>query len=425
MEKLESIRLFEEKQVRTLWDEELEKWFVSVVDVIEVLTESVDATAYWRKLKQRLKAEGNETVTNCHGLKMKAKDGKMRLTDVADAEQLFRLIQSIPSPKAEPFKLWLARLGKERLDEMADPELGIDKALEDYANLGYSQNWINQRLKSIEIRKELTDEWKSRGIKEGMEFATLTNIITKTWSDKTTKEYKVLKGLKQDIALGGDINIIRADVNGIFLSYYLNTMAKDGIEVFAPKKSYNGTEVPSPRDGHYNGTAPRRFLPHVDLIGYYQFVTFRTHDSLDDFIKRIRSEDISSKEQEYKIDQYIDTSSKGCYLNDKVLEYLRDYFIEKDKSFYDLVSFVIMPNHVHILFKQNIEISKIMQQIKGATSFEINKRLHRKGKFWEANYYDKVIWDEAHFAQVHDYIKYNGIKAGLKDVKGRFYGIYE
>jgi len=198
MRKTESIRLFEEKHVRTLWDDEAEKWFVSIVDVVEVLTESVDATAYWRKLKQRLKAEGNETVTNCHGLKMKAKDGKMRLTDVADTEQLFRLIQSIPSPKAEPFKLWLARLGKERLDEMADPELGIDKALEDYANLGYSQNWINQRLKSIEIRKELTDEWKSKGIKEGVEFATLTNIITKTWSDKTTKEYKVLKGLKQE-----------------------------------------------------------------------------------------------------------------------------------------------------------------------------------------------------------------------------------
>ena len=195
---MESIKIFEDKNVRTLWDEHEEKWFVSVVDVIEILTESVNPTAYWRKLKQRLREEGNETVTNCHGLKMKAKDGKMRLTDVADTEQLFRLIQSIPSPKAEPFKLWLARLGKERLDEMADPELGIDKALEDYTNLGYSQNWINQRLKSIEIRKELTDEWKSKGVKEGLEFATLTNIITKTWSEKTTKEYKVLKGLKQE-----------------------------------------------------------------------------------------------------------------------------------------------------------------------------------------------------------------------------------
>ena len=196
-----SIKIFEDKSVRTLWDEEKEKWYISIIDVIFVLAQSKDyltARKYWNKLKQRLKAEGNETVTNCHQLKMKAQDGKMRQTDVADTEQLFRLIQSIPSPKAEPFKQWLARLGSERLNEVADPELGIDKALEDYVNLGYSQNWINQRLKSIEIRKELTDEWKSKGLKEGLEFATLTNIITKTWSDKTTKEYKVLKGLKSE-----------------------------------------------------------------------------------------------------------------------------------------------------------------------------------------------------------------------------------
>ena len=196
-----SIKIFEDKSVRTLWDEEKEKWYISIIDVIFVLAQSKDyltARKYWNKLKQRLKAEGNETVTNCHQLKMKAQDGKMRQTDVADTEQLFRLIQSIPSPKAEPFKQWLARLGSERLNEMADPELEIDKALEDYVNLGYSQNWINQRLKSIEIRKELTDEWKSKGLKEGLEFATLTNIITKTWSDKTTKEYKVLKGLKSE-----------------------------------------------------------------------------------------------------------------------------------------------------------------------------------------------------------------------------------
>jgi len=193
-----SIKIFEEKEVRTVWDEEQEKWFVSVVDVIAVLTESVDPSAYWRKLKQRLKVEGNETVTNCHGLKMKAADGKMRLTDVADTEQIFRLIQSIPSPKAEPFKLWLAKVAQERLDEMQDPELSIDRALEQYMELGYSQNWINQRLKSIEIRKELTDEWKSRGIKEGQEFAALTNIITKAWSQKSVKEYKVLKGLKKE-----------------------------------------------------------------------------------------------------------------------------------------------------------------------------------------------------------------------------------
>jgi hypothetical protein len=168
------------------------------VDVIAVLTESRDANAYWRKLKQRLKAEGNETVTNCHSLKMVATDGKMRFTDMADTEQLFRLIQSIPSPKAEPFKLWLAQVAAERLDELQDPELSIDRALEQYLKLGYSENWINQRLKSIEIRKELTDEWKNRGLKEGLQFATLTDIITKSWSDKTTKEYKVLKGLKKE-----------------------------------------------------------------------------------------------------------------------------------------------------------------------------------------------------------------------------------
>lgn len=194
----ESIKLFEEKKVRTLWDEEQEKWYISIVDVVEILAESIDSGAYWRKLKQRLKAEGNETVTKCHSLKMKAVDGKMRLTDVADTEQLFRLIQSIPSPKAEPFKLWLARVASERIDEMNDPELSIDRALKQYLELGYSQNWINQRLKSIEIRKELTDEWNRVGVREGTGFATLTDIITKTWADKTTKEYKVLKGLKKE-----------------------------------------------------------------------------------------------------------------------------------------------------------------------------------------------------------------------------------
>lgn len=193
-----AIQVFEEKQVRTFWDAEQEKWHISIVDVIAVLTESIDPGAYWRKLKQRLKEEGNETVTNCHGLKMLAPDGKMRMTDVADTEQLFRLIQSIPSPKAEPFKLWLAQVASERLNEMQDPELSIDRALEQYMQLGYSENWINQRLKSIEIRKELTDEWRKRGLKEGVQFATLTDIITKAWSDKTTKEYKVLKGLKKE-----------------------------------------------------------------------------------------------------------------------------------------------------------------------------------------------------------------------------------
>lgn len=198
MEKKNEIKLFEEKKVRTLWDEEQEKWYISVIDVIEVLTESPRPRKYWSALKTKLKAEGSELSQNMGQLKMEAEDGKMRLTDVADTEQIFRLIQSIPSPKAEPFKLWLAQLASERLDEMQDPEITIDRALEQYLKLGYSENWINQRLKSIEIRKELTDEWKKRGMKEGMQFATLTDIITKAWSDKTTKEYKVLKGLKKE-----------------------------------------------------------------------------------------------------------------------------------------------------------------------------------------------------------------------------------
>ncbi|MBZ4035175.1 Bro-N domain-containing protein [Flavobacterium sp. 17A] len=198
MKQMEGIQLFEEKKVRTIWDQEEEKWYFSIVDIISVLTESIDSSAYWRKLKQRLKAEGNETVTNCHGLKMKAADGKMRMTDVADTEQVFRLIQSIPSSKAEPFKLWLSQVASERLDEMQDPELSIDRALEQYLNLGYSESWINQRIKSIEIRKELTNEWKNRGLKEGVQFATLTDIISKAWSGKTTKEYKILKGLKKE-----------------------------------------------------------------------------------------------------------------------------------------------------------------------------------------------------------------------------------
>lgn len=201
MEKQDEIKIFEDKQVRTIWDAEQEKWYISIVDVIAVLTDQSayqGARNYWKVLKYRLSKEGNETVTNCNQLKMEAPDGKMRLTDVADTEQLFRLIQSIPSPKAEPFKLWLAQVAAERLDEMQDPELTIDRALEQYLELGYSENWINQRLKSIEIRKELTDEWKKRGLKEGTQFATLTDIITKAWSDKTTKEYKILKGLKKE-----------------------------------------------------------------------------------------------------------------------------------------------------------------------------------------------------------------------------------
>ena len=198
MTKHNQIQLFEEKKVRTVWDDAEEKWYFSIVDAVAVLTDSVDPTAYWRKLKQRLKAEGNENVTSCHGLKMKAPDGKMRMTDVADTEQLFRLIQSIPSPKAEPFKLWMAQVAADRLDQMQDPELGIEQALADYKRLGYSDSWINQRLKSIEIRKDLTDEWKRHGLKEGVQFATLTDIIYSTWSGMTAKEYKQFKGLKRE-----------------------------------------------------------------------------------------------------------------------------------------------------------------------------------------------------------------------------------
>lgn len=190
--------LFEASQIRSIWDVEQEEWFFSIVDVVAVLTDSLDATAYWRKLKQRLKAEGNETVTNCHGLKMQAADGKMRMADVANTQQLLRLIQSIPSKKAEPFKLWLAQVGSERLDQLQDPELSIEQAMRDYKRLGYSDNWINQRLKSIEIRKELTDEWKKHGLQEGPEFAFLTDVIYKTWEGKTAKEYKQYKGLKKE-----------------------------------------------------------------------------------------------------------------------------------------------------------------------------------------------------------------------------------
>ena len=198
MTKKFSIQLFEERKVRTVWDDQGEKWYFSIVDVCGVLTESRDPQSYWRKLKQRLKEEGNQTVTNCHGLKMQAADGKMRMTDAADTEQLFRLIQSIPSPKAEPFKQWMAGVASRRLDQMQDPELNFEQAYADYRRLGYSDKWINQRLKSIEVRKELTDEWNRAGVQEGQQYASLTDIITKSWSGKTTKQYKQFKGLKKE-----------------------------------------------------------------------------------------------------------------------------------------------------------------------------------------------------------------------------------
>ena len=192
------LKLFNEKTVRTVWNADEEEWYFSVVDVVAVLTDSTDPTAYWRKLKQRLKSEGNETVTNCHGLKLRAADGKMRMTDVLNTKGMLRLIQSIPSPKAEPFKVWLAQVGSERLDEIADPEKAIQRGAAYYREKGYSDEWINQRLRTIEIRKKLTDEWSARGVETDLEYAMLTNELTKAWSGLSVKEYKALKGLKKE-----------------------------------------------------------------------------------------------------------------------------------------------------------------------------------------------------------------------------------
>ena len=201
MAKKEIIKLFEERKVRTVWDDKEEKWYFSIVDVVGILAESKDyqtARKYWNKLKQRLKEEGFEPVTNCHQLKMRATDGKMRLTDVADTEQLFRIIQSIPSPKAEPFKQWMAQVASLRLEQMQNPEMSIEQAIADYKRLGYSDQWINRRVKSIEVRKELTDEWNRSGVKDNIEYASLTDIITREWSGMTTKQYKHHKGLKKE-----------------------------------------------------------------------------------------------------------------------------------------------------------------------------------------------------------------------------------
>lgn len=194
----DKVQLFEDQPIRTAWVEDEEEWYFSVVDVVQVLTESADGRKYWNKLKQRLKEEGSQLVTNCHQLKMTAKDGKKRMTDVANTEQLLRIIQSIPSKKAEPFKMWLAQVGRERIEEVIDPELTIERALETYAKKGYSREWINQRLQAIQVRKELTDEWDKRGIKKGIEYAILTDEITKAWSGMTTRQYKNHKGLKKE-----------------------------------------------------------------------------------------------------------------------------------------------------------------------------------------------------------------------------------
>ena len=192
------IQLFDDKKIRSVWDSEQEKWYFAIVDVISVLTESDNPQVYWRVLKNRLKKEGNESVTNCNALRLPASDGKMRLTDVADVEQLLRLIQSVLSKKAEPFKMWLAKVGSEALDEAVDPELSIDRAIQNYRNLGYSENWINQRIKSIEVRKALTDEWDKAGVKKGREYAALTDLMYRTWADMSAKEYKEYKGLKKE-----------------------------------------------------------------------------------------------------------------------------------------------------------------------------------------------------------------------------------
>lgn len=218
MTQKQAIQLFEERKVRTVWNDEAERWYFSVVDVVGVLTDSPDPNNYWKVLKNRLKKEGNETVTNCNRLKLLAADGKMRMTDVADTEQLFRLIQSIPSPKAEPFKQWMAQVASDRLDQMQDPELSIQQAMLDYKRLGYSNNWINQRLKSMEVRKELTDEWQRRGV-AGEQYATLTDIITMEWAGRNTKSYKQFKGLKKEN--------LRDNMTNIELA--LNTLAEAAV----------------------------------------------------------------------------------------------------------------------------------------------------------------------------------------------------
>ena len=232
MTKKQALQLFEQKKVRTIWDEEQEKWYFAIVDVVAVLTESVDPQSYWRKLKQRLKEEGNQTVTDCHAFKLQAADGKMRLTDVADTEQLFRLIQSIPSPKAEPFKIWMSQVASTRLEQMQDPELSIEQAMLDYKRLGYSDSWINQRLKSIEIRKELTDEWNRTGVTENYQYATLTDIITKEWSGFKTKEYKQFKGLKKES--------LRDNMTNVELA--LNILAEASTTEISKEKDPSGFE---------------------------------------------------------------------------------------------------------------------------------------------------------------------------------------
>lgn len=244
----DKLQLFENKAIRTAWDEEKEEWYFSIVDVVAVLTDSPNPQTYWRVMKKRLKDEGNETVTNCNALKMTAADGKKRLTDVATTEQLLRIIQSIPSPKAEPFKLWLAEVGRERIEETIDPEQAIDRALETYLKKGYTREWINQRLQAIQVRKELTDEWQDRGVKKGVEYAILTDEITRAWSGMTTRQYKKLKGLKKENLRDN------MSTTEIILNMLAETSTKDISQASKPETFEENIEVAS-RGGNVAGIA--------------------------------------------------------------------------------------------------------------------------------------------------------------------------
>lgn len=248
MSQNDKIQLFEDKRIRTAWDEEKEEWYFSIVDVVAVLTDSPNPQTYWRVMKKRLKDEGNETVTNCNALKMTAADGKKRLTDVATTEQLLRIIQSIPSPKAEPFKLWLAEVGRERIEETIDPEQAIDRALETYLKKGYTREWINQRLQAIQVRKELTDEWQDRGVKKGVEYAILTDEITRAWSGMTTRQYKKLKGLKKENLRDS------MSTTEIILNMLAETSTKDISQASKPETFEENIEV-ARRGGNVAGIA--------------------------------------------------------------------------------------------------------------------------------------------------------------------------
>ena len=306
MVKKQAIKLFEEKKVRTVWDDEEEKWYFCVVDVVEVLTDSANPQTYWRVLKNRLKKEGNETVTNCNALKLRAADGKMRLTDVADTEQLFRLIQSIPSPKAEPFKRWMAQVAAERLDQLQDPELSIEQAVEDYRRLGYSESWINQRLKSIEVRKLLTDEWKRGGV-QGQQYASLTDIITAAWSGRTTKQYKHLKGLHKEN--------LRDNMTNVEL--LLNSLAEASATEISKKenpKGYSQNADVAKRGGHVAKAARNQLESQLGR-------SVVTSLNAKDYFKSLEQEEQKSIEQkadhqeDWIINGYKEVTYETCTVN--------------------------------------------------------------------------------------------------------------